>query len=656
MRRTAPGLALFLLLTAGCGGPRGNAPPAGTSGIEIRAAEDHPRLGLVARQGDPFAAVAVAVAHDFGGTASLWLGTLIAQRLERATRHLNLIPLRPTGNGFVLGSAVETAEEAARYVHAMNDALATPFAADDLSQAEAVRQGGPPLQKWASAAEAAVASCDGELGDRAVPRIPTLAEVEHWRTAARSAGSVAFASVGPRAVLEATASALHATPPWPSRHALTDPWPAADVIGDGPTLSSGQSLSIALRLADGEKALGAAALLGGRRSALAAHLAALGRPWTLDRVVGTLRPRGACLRVDLSSNEPDSPSPSPRRAAEAAEVAALVLDEADRSLAETRSGRGGLDAAVLGQSDPRGAAAIAAWHALSSQLPPGPTRTLVSYGSSTGRETDPNGGFPRLLSETRAARKGSSLEVRSATEPGQGEVWMLLASPCATDRESGENAGVSALSMRALATALPEIDGARLEPWVSSDGIGLLAHGPRLDRSETGSHHAERIANALGQAFAVTPLSDAATAAARARLSGELSPEMDPLWPIALEALSPKHTRASSIRGAPGSRSTRPRRIPSRRRVARSSADRSGSPYFRPTSRPMRSSSSSAGFVPSARSARPAPLLRPFPLAPASTRFRQRRPAPHRARSLPSRFRRRPRAASLPRRKRQCIS
>ena len=345
-------------------------------------------------------------------------------------------------------------------------------------------------------------------------------------------------------MLEAVSDALRGTASWPSRGLLRDPWPDADIVGSGLSTGAGESLSIALRLPRGDEALGAASLLGDRGSALAAHVAVLDHPWAIDRVVTTLRPRGSCLRIDLTSREP---GPSDLR--RAADVAALVLDEAERSLAITANSSDLRSQAVLSQTDPREGAEIAAWQALSLQLPAGRPRTMISYGSTARGPAELDAALPRLMSNARAARKEASLETRRATEPGQGEAWMLLASPCATYRESDENAGAAALAVRALASEVPDIGGVRIEPWVSSDGIGLIAHARRLDASETPSRQAARIAGALGRVLVATPISDRAMAIARARLAGELSPEMDPSWPIALNALAPKRPSLMDPRG-----------------------------------------------------------------------------------------------------------
>src|SRR5262249_14660447 len=107
----------------------------------------------------------------------------------------------------------------------------------------------------------------------------------------------------------------------------------------------------------------------------------------------------------------------------------------------------------------------------------------------------------------------------------------------------------SALAVRTLARKSRELDGARVEPWVSPYGIGLLSHGPRQSPTESTAQHAARIASALGRALAGSEILDDDAAEARASMQAELDPETQPLWPIALEALSPKHPSLLDPRG-----------------------------------------------------------------------------------------------------------
>jgi hypothetical protein len=523
-------------------GPDGNAPGGGAAPVEVRAAADRPKLALVAREGDPFSAVGIAVAHDLGAVASIWLAALLEDRLEKAFP--SGTEPRASGNGFVLAARVRTADEARRYVAAAARAFALPVGGEELTRiAEHVRTG-PPPRVWASAADAAVSACIGELGVAAMARPPSAAELERFRTAVRARDDVAFAAVGPRKVLEAVEDALGDTAEWPSGSALADPWPAANVVGTTPSADAERTLSVAFRMASVAKAVEAARVLGDRDGPLAAHAAVLEPSWAVERVVATSRARGACLRVDLGVRSEAAPSPR-----DGASVADLVIEEVTRALDEARGEPWRADQGVLESTDPREAAAVAAWRALGEGLEPGPTRTFVSLGVGSGpRSETADRDLSRALVDAAAIRRRKSLEVREAVEAGQGELWLLLGSPCATASESSKDAGVSALAVRSLARQRPAVGEVRIEPWVSGDGIGLLAHGPR-EPGESATDHARRIALVLGKLFAATEIVADFGAEARLRLQGELDPETEPLWPVALEALAPHHPSLLDPRG-----------------------------------------------------------------------------------------------------------
>jgi len=484
--------------------------------------------------------VALAVVHDLGATASVWLEALLEERLERATL-LDLEP-RPSGNGFVLRARVATPEAAERLMRASHDALAAKVAPGELARIAERASRGPLVRSWTGDADRAVGDCVGELSSRAPATAPTLVDLERYRQAIFSTKAVALAAVGPRPVLDAVARALRDGEDWPTESVLSDPWPAGDVAGAAPGDPGSAAVSVALRLGDPARALDAAKELGARGSLLVAHVEALEPAWSVVRVVGTTRARGACLRVDLDAAPGNPVTPS-----DAAGVAALALDEASRAVAGATANPWSLDRGVLESTDPRDAATIAAWRALAMQLEPGPTRVFASYlGSIT---PDGGGAFARALDEARAERQKPSIELRRAAEVGQGETWMLLASPCATLSESSQTAGLAALTVRALAHDTPELDGVHIEPWVSGTGVGLLAHGTRLGPAETSREHADRVASALGRVLAATRITDESAAAARLRLQADLGQETELLWPVAIEALAPRHPSLLDPRG-----------------------------------------------------------------------------------------------------------
>ena len=108
-------------------------------------------------------------------------------------------------------------------------------------------------------------------------------------------------------------------------------------------------------------------------------------------------------------------------------------------------------------------------------------------------------------------------EGRVRVEPGQGETWVLIASPCGADGESDADTGLTALFTMAISEMAKSSPEARVEPWVVPDGAGLLAHGPALN-GETASAQARRLADVVARSFASEPISIGAVTRARAGL------------------------------------------------------------------------------------------------------------------------------------------
>lgn len=535
-RRAAPLAVCGIVALTGCALLRSAPPAAGTQGVappisharlEVRQSPARPATALVHRSGDPHGAVALALAHDGGSAASVGLAALLEARLGRRA-----LSTRPHALGAHVSVLVSGPDDVARFVRDVSVALRTPVTDGDAAL-ERVREKLAVLSKLAPIPDNALERCSGDLSAAAAALPVTATALDEWRQQVTRARGAAFGAVGERALLDAAAAAVAATGEWPEG-GPDDPWPeasTAESLGGDP---SARHLSVALRLPSGARAVAAARWLGaagGER--LSARLSSLSLPWTADRISATLRPRGACLRVDLSA--------PPETEADADEVAwaAWVLDTELRSVVEQGAEDWwAVEDGILRASDPREAAAIAAWRALSAQLSAGPARRFVRH---TGAKPEP---LQSSLGRVEQAARAAALPVRSKSEPGQGELWLLLASPCSTSSESVTDAGVTALTLRALAKRAGA--GVTLAPWLTPEGAGLLARGPRLGPTETPDAQARRIADALGRALAV-PLDDRDMAPERDSLLGELDAPAQ-YW-TALEALSPNHPSWLEPRG-----------------------------------------------------------------------------------------------------------
>ncbi len=555
MRAYVTALAVALA-SAGCGWfgrapdprtgetPPGWVEPATPARMELRQNADHPPISLVQRQGDPYPALALAVAHDFGSEASVALGKLVEIRLRAAG--FPSARSAPHGLGFQISTLVTSPEEADRFVNAAARALRTPFSSTE-AFAAAIREslGALEAHGFINPGDREVARCSGDLGlpqgaslvDPATPA--GAAKIEKWRRSVFTTGAAAFAAIGSKPVLDAAAGALTTSQAWPRGPGPEDAWPKSDVVGAAPGKQKRRQLSVAFWVAESSAALEAVRSFGAARSDLAERLRIFDPSWSVRRATATTRPRGACMRVDLASASKAEPPP-----ADIASAALAVTDEVERALGSAKQGDWALEDSVLRATDPRDAASTAAWHALSGKRAGGVSRRNVSYSSRIGE-------VPRqedlALELARQAAPRSTIALEKSVETGQGELWMLLGSPCGTLSESTSNAGTLGLAVRAIAESATGYAGVELEPWITTDGVGVLAHAPRRDRTETPDAHAARIARALSRAFGRR----LGTRVARARslVLDELGPEPHPNWWLAVSALSPEHPSWLDPRG-----------------------------------------------------------------------------------------------------------
>jgi hypothetical protein len=524
--------------------PSSGAPESAAATLGRVDVDARPPLALLGRSGDPESALAFTASHSRGPLLSAALSGLIGARLEG----LGLVGAESRAHalGFEVAWLARDAEQAERFIGALHDALETPVRASEPALARARREAQAVRSlPFAGLGDATVAACSGDLG--ILPGAPEpdlgsaagLLHLEAARAAVFRAGAAAFAALGPREFLEAAASALASGDDWPTDLPDIDAWPAADVV-TAESGSSSRRLSVALRVPDADAAVAAGATLGAPGSDLVARLSAFAPAWSLERSAAIARPRGACLRLDVT---PPRAEQGPT-ASEIGRAAALV--ESTARAAMERAEPGALDESLLRPADPRRAATLAAWRALEGREKPGPERIAVAYVTdSKDRITSTD--VTRAVANARAWIGKRSFEVAERIEAGQGEIWMLLASPCGTGGEARADAGALALALRAVSDGL-STDAVWLEPWVTADGVGLLAHGPRQDPREPAELHARRLARVLGRAF-VQRLEGPSVAVARDALGDELGGQPFAGWARALEGLAPDHPSLLEPRG-----------------------------------------------------------------------------------------------------------
>ncbi|MBS2016165.1 MAG: hypothetical protein JST00_25005 [Deltaproteobacteria bacterium] len=411
------------------------------------------------------------------------------------------------------------------------------------------------------------------------PRVPgkaaelTAERLEQWRTRAVGLGRVAIAVAGPAEIGEAVASAVAKGPAWkqgapPPRAADERPAKLEAAVYES-TPQAPPTVHMTLDVGTASRSVAAAEALGDPRGPLAARLAALDLPFRVREVVGAAEARGGCVGVVLEAGvPPGGAAPGANDlAARVADAVALVQIEAHVHLAEGGSLADGRTLARRA-GDPRDAAERAAWWALADAWATPATKSMqnarssdqgsVALGVPSRRGAAPMGSArgqaaaePQVeptrealgaaLARAAAAWQRPVAEPRVRVEQGQGETWVLVASPCGTDAETDADAGLTALvTMAAVEMARGSAD-ARIEPWIVPDGAGLLAHGPALP-GETPAAHARRLADIAARSFASEAL--AASAIARARADLARTEGRSPLGPslaLLASAVAPGH-------------------------------------------------------------------------------------------------------------------
>jgi hypothetical protein len=506
-----------LLFLVSCGGPASPRPPSHPS---TRIIKDHPPLALVERDGDPRGAVALAVvttgvADERGAEVPVALAGLIETRL--AARGLADITVVPSWDGYRVRALVRTEADVSRTLDALRETLLTPV---DTTAGAAKKLEALTHRPLLAPALLDAARCTGDpFGRPGAFHPPTVAELEGWRRQAHGLGRVAFAAVGTVPLTDAAASSLAKSPVWPSATLPASiPWPSADAqagIYDATGLIASGSARVTLLAYTPEPSLAllAAAGVGSERGALALRLGALDGPAKLRSVTAGVHPGGGCLAVVFDMAARDlAGDPSGRLAT----AAALARQELAVELGELASDAAAAQALLLRASDPREAAERAAWWTLASERSEKTERRFsLAIGLSTRGSQTPTA----IQSDLHRAIVGWHAPVvqgRTRVERGQGDLWLLLASPCGTSGEVDTDAGVSA-TVAVAASDQVYRSGMEAEPWVASDGVGVMVHGSARP-GETTLAHARRLADAVARPFAAEALEASTVARVHAAL------------------------------------------------------------------------------------------------------------------------------------------
>jgi hypothetical protein len=550
--------------TGGAAAPTAGQPASAHEGpvgrIEVRRIEARPRLTLVSRDGDATSAIVAAVATDVGPVLTTALAAIVEARLLAAGF---AVDTRVDGGAFRIRLALPEATRAAAFFTALAQAFARPVAtgSPELTLASA-RLLALKRNPFDAPELLAVAACTGALGVAPGERGADPARsaddaraLEIARAQTLHAGRTALAAVGPASFTAAVAAGLAESQGFPAGEAARDAWPSADTVSAYTASSFDRRgmarLTLAVRTADPEAAASAAERLGAADSPLVARLRALPQPWRVLDVSGVARPRGGCVSVTLEGAARAAGAPLEATAAQAAALArAEITAEIQLAAGSIVSGR-----QILTAADPREAAARAAWWSLAAPALGALDSWAIALGVPAPSTTPSRVGAAPPPSDVSAARFQAALaqglaaaapvaERRVAVERGQGEIWVLLASPCGVAEEGTGDAGFTAAAAIAAVEARRTDGAAQLEPWITSDGIGVLAHAAFRDDRETPIELARRVAGAAARALTAPALTTEIAAAARATsldlLGRAHGPEAGALATFA-PALAPEH-------------------------------------------------------------------------------------------------------------------
>ena len=541
-------------------GPRAAAHEGPVGRIEVRRIEARPRLTLVSRDGDPTPAIVAAVATDLGPTLTTALAATVEARLLAAGF---TVDTRVDSGAFRVRLSLADATRAAPFFTALAQAFARPIApgSPELALASA-RLLALKRNPFDAPELLAVAACTGALGvapgDRGADPARSADDaraLEVARAQTLHAGRTAIAAVGPASFTAAVAAGLAESPGFPVGDAARDAWPTGDTFGAYTASAVDRRgmarVTLAVRTADPEAAASAAERLGAADSPLVARLRALPQPWRVVEVSGVARPRGGCVSVTLEGAARAAGAPLESTAAQVSALArAEITAEIGIAAGSLVSGR-----QILTAADPREAAARAAWWSLAAPALGSKDAWAILLGVPASATTPPRVGGAAPIADVSSARFQAALtqslaaaapvaERRVAVERGQGELWVLLASPCGVAEEGDGDAGLTATAVIAAVEARRDDADAQLEPWITSDGVGVLAHAAFRDDREAPLDLARRVGGAAARALTAPALTTEIAARARATtldlLGRAEGPEAGALSVFA-PALAPDH-------------------------------------------------------------------------------------------------------------------
>jgi hypothetical protein len=533
-------LAVASLLVLACGASRRGSVDenrearSNQSRIREQTLSARPKFIVIERAGDGAAAIAFAAKTDGPPLANYGLSLILQKRLASFGMASDV---SPSAFGQSLMVLVKNAEEASAAIERLQRALSAEVSASEFDEhlvgllAENFRSGFED-----SPADIELSRCSGELyrdarqAEALANKTTLIRWIESARRQAYSQSHASLAVVGSSRVVVAVGARLLALPPWPV--AIQQSEPSNTTTQNSPAVkveaSKDWGLSFAWTTGSLRSAVAAWRTLRSPDSTLMAQLSALESDWKISAISAIARPAGACLRIDLSHSN----SMSVQGPADVEKVARVVFTES--RLALTRSAPlDSLRESELTGLDPSAAVRRAAWQSLSIEQPGESPVLQASLRGPSGKPSE----LQSALTNALKAPKQMPIELRQILL-GEIEQWALVASPCGPSSESIQNSGATAAWVRALARKYSGTQGVVLEPWIASDGIGLLAHATRQSPSDTNDGVALRIGNALGSIFATGKVTGPELAIIREEMLLRLGALPRRAWNLLLDTVS----------------------------------------------------------------------------------------------------------------------
>ncbi|MCC6523527.1 MAG: hypothetical protein IT373_12795 [Polyangiaceae bacterium] len=581
-------LVLGLLGGSACEPPAPALPIAEPVTAQLVRFAGRPALRVAVREGDPAAALAVAVAGDGGATDAALGAALVESRLAAA----GLDGLRVTSDAAGLRLVWFPVE--VERLGAFFEALVATFAhpvdpggsdAEGVLAAARLRLATLGRVPRVADALAPVMACQGgarpaaDAGGvpSAAPELAAALEAARVRFLVTERAAIGI--VGDSETARRVTVALEQSGPWPhgsgpldapleargsERHGVY----AATELGPG-----GARLDVALPAPRAIDLVRLARRLAPRAAPLAARLAADAPDFQPTALQVTALPGAGCLTASFVARAAAVDAAGLVREAalltEAVRREARLAASASDAANETAHARRSVFAHL---GDVREAAQVAAWWEACGQ---GDAPAATGGPDDARSELDPSGGGPRLdsalgvsalgaqalapdevqsayrdaLSRVAAARASAAIETTVREERGQGELWLLLAPRCGLETEAPAEHGLAALAAEAAVLGQPADGGVVVEPWLSGDGVGLLAHGAAGSTAETSTELATRVAAALGHTLARVPGTEGAVEEARAVWLGGLERPEERAAAAFAAIAAPEHPARLAPRG-----------------------------------------------------------------------------------------------------------